>query len=167
MIIWRLTHQKHLATATSGEGSRLWGGRWNSPGTAVVYASSHLSLAMLESIVNLDDLSLLAHFRCIPIELEPDLVRQLPERDLPAGWDATTEPEGTKKLGDAFVQSRESVALAVPSAVVPVELNILINPGHADFGKLKIGEPRPVPSDKRLLGLGRGGKTLKLRHPAG
>jgi RES domain-containing protein len=146
---WRLTKTKHLSTAWDGEGARRLGGRWNSVGTAVVYVSATLSLALAEVLVHLPG-GVLPAFTAIPIEFGESLVTVLAPRDLPADWNRTPPAPSTQTIGDKWVMAAGSALLKVPSVVVPQEFNYVINPRHADFARVRIGTPLPFPFDSRL-----------------
>jgi RES domain-containing protein len=147
---WRIVKEKHAAGAFSGDGARLFGGRWNSRGTAVVYTSSTKSLAALESLVHLNPP---VHFRyvALPIEFDDGLVEILPRKALPADWSAEPPAPSSKALGDAWVREARSALLAVPSLLVAGEPNYLVNPAHPDFKKISIGKPELFAFDPRLL----------------
>jgi RES domain-containing protein len=147
---WRLTKTKYLESAWDGEGARQQGGRWNSVGTPVVYVSGTLSLALTELLVHIDA-GILAAFTAIPVEFDESLVRVLEPRDLPSDWQSNPPPGSTQAIGDEWVSSGGSAMLRVPSVVVPVEFNYVVNPGHSDFRRLRIGEPIAFPLDSRLL----------------
>lgn len=145
---WRLTKTKHLANAWDGEGARLSGGRWNSAGTAVVYVSATLSLALVETLVHVPS-GVLPAYAAIPIEFDAALVTRLDLRKLPSDWQSSPAPHSTQALGDAWAQAGSAV-LQVPSVVVPLESNYLINPRHRDFNRIRIGKAMPFPFDARL-----------------
>ena len=134
----------------SGEGASLTGGRWNSKGVRVIYASESLALALLEIMANAR--------RTIPPGKEfftidvPDDVRVevLRSHDLPARWMSAPAPRRIQEIGDEWIQKVRSVALIVPSAIVPHERNALLNPAHPDFRRLIVGTPQRIPVDKRL-----------------
>lgn len=146
---WRLTKTKHLTTAWDGERAKRDGGRWNSVGTAVVYTSATLSLALAETLVHITSGVLLA-YTAMRIEFEESLVTALGARDLPPNWRDNPVPPSTQALGDAWVMAGTSLALRVPSVVVPVEFNYVLNPKHPDFRRIHIGTPMPFPFDPRL-----------------
>ena len=149
---FRLCKTRHAATAFTGEGARVAGGRWNSPGVAVVYASSSLSLATLEVLVHLDDPEVFARlFSWFAVEIPEDQVEELDESKLPPAWcaDETTSP--TRAIGDAWVRSHRTAALAVPSVVTPGEKNYLVNPAHPGFAAIRIATPQLFRPDPRLL----------------
>jgi RES domain-containing protein len=140
---WRLVEGDELATAFDGEGVARAGGRWNSKGVRVVYLSSSLALAALELLAQLDGAEVDRPLVAIPVALDPASLLCVDEDALPSGWDA---PEGvlhTRFVGDSWVRRQTSVVLAVPSRLVRVERNYLLNPAHPDAGAVTIGEARP------------------------
>ena len=149
-VAWRLVKNVHAATAFSGEGAARTGGRWNSYGRHVVYASSSRSLAVLENLVHLDFpvAHLMALFR---VEFHGGLITTLPPKSLPSEWRIDPPAGSTQKLGDQWITDAHACVLAVPSAIVPEEVNYLLNPAHPDFAKLKISAPEAFALDPRLL----------------
>jgi len=145
---WRIVKAKHAATAFSGEGARLFGGRWNSPGVSLVYTSSTQALAALESLVHLNP-PVLFQYAVIPVEFDAALVEKVSA--LPAGWRDSPAPPSTQALGDAWAAQARSAVLELPSVIIPGESNFLLNPAHPDFRKIVIGKPAPFAFDPRLL----------------
>jgi RES domain-containing protein len=146
---WRLVKAKHVDTAFSGVGARLAGGRWNHPGTPVVYVSSTMALAVLELFVHLDRRSRTTlRLASIPVRIPDELVADRPA--LPPGWRAEPPPKATKDLGTAWLRAGSSCALRIPSAIVPVEDNLMLDPDHPDFQTIEIGTPQPYSLDPRL-----------------
>ena len=148
---WRITKTKYVDDALSGRGARMRGGRFNSEGTPLVYTAGSLSLAVLEVLAHLPSDRHLRQHRVVPVRFSEDLVEQLYQEDLPNDWRATPAPSSTQALGDAWVSSKRSLALRVPSAVVPAEPNYLINPLHPDVAEIDMGEARPLDIDPRLM----------------
>jgi RES domain-containing protein len=149
---FRICKTRHLATALSGEGARLGGGRWNSPGLPVVYTSSSLSLATLEVLVHLEDPELLAHlFSWLPLEVPDELVEWIDPATLPSEWLNDEPGPASRSAGDGWLRSRRSAALAVPSVVTPGEWNYLLNPAHPDFPKIQPGPAKAFRPDPRLI----------------
>jgi RES domain-containing protein len=141
---WRIV-QAHVADrAFSGEGARRYGGRWNSKGYAVIYTSSSISLAILEVLVHIQIYDILEEYVYIPVEFDQKLSLALNPVELPGNWKIDPSPLIIKQLGDSWVESRQSLILEVPSAIVPAEKNYLFNPAHPDFRKLKIGAPNKL-----------------------
>ena len=148
---WRIVKEKHVAAAFSGEGAARTGGRWNSRGVAVVYTSASRSLAALEMLVHLIP-PVKFRYKLIPVEFINDIVERIDKAALPPDWRAEPPPPSTKRLGDAWVRLSRSAVLAVPSVIIPAELNYLLNPAHVDFRKITIGKPVDFAFDPRLLG---------------
>ena len=150
---YRLTTREFAQTAFSGEGARRWGGRWNNPGTAVVYAADSLSLAQLELLVRLHRADLIRQrFCCVVAELPAELV--LPTDalgELPTDWAAGIPRPTTQQMGDRWVREQRSVAVEVPSAITAGEMNFLLNPGHPDFARIKVFPPADFAFDGRLF----------------
>jgi RES domain-containing protein len=148
---FRLCKTRHVATAFTGEGARLNGGRWNLPGKPVVYTSSSLSLATLEVLVHLEDpVAFGKMFSWFSLEIPPETVETVEAESLPDGWNDDTS-RLSRAIGDAWLASSRSAALAVPSAVTPGEWNYLLNPAHPDFTKIPIDAPQPFRPDPRLV----------------
>lgn len=148
---WRIVKAKYSAAAFDGEGARLFGGRWNSPGTAMIYAADSPSLAALELLVGLDDASFLSSFVLRSVDIPDAAIADLKANLLPANWRSYPAPPALARQGDAWIRSSSSLALRVPSVVVPQQSNLLIHPGHPDFRSLVFGAPEPFHLDPRLL----------------
>lgn len=148
--VWRLVTARFADTAFSGEGARLHGGRWNHKGIPMVYTAASQSLAMLEMLVQ--DQPLRARYVMIPATLPADLeTEELTPARLPADWrDAAARP-ALQALGSDWIKRQSSAVLAVPSVVIPVETNYLLNPLHPAFARIKTGEARELVTDIRLL----------------
>ncbi len=136
ILAYRLVKRKWLKSAFDGEGARLFGGRWNSHGKACVYVAGSESLAMLEVMVHLDDYSLLRHYTLLEVRLPANDVLRLPVEQLPADWRDEPAPQTTADIGDGWLAGGSSLALALPSVVVPRELNYLLNPAHPNFERV-------------------------------
>ena len=147
---WRI--DKPARDAFSGEGARLYGGRWNSPGVPVVYLSEHQSLAALEIIVHQRPLTPHGDFLAYFIKWEEAQTERLLEKDLPPNWRTSPPEPANLAIGDEWVKARRSLILAVPSAIIPEEVNFLLNPAHPDFRRVKVPKPVPFHFDPRLVG---------------
>jgi RES domain-containing protein len=151
---WRIVKAKHSKGAFTGEASSLLGGRWNSPGTKLIYTASSISLALLEMLVHLGRSETLEAYQLIRIAFEESHLVRLDRSSLPPTWRSYPPPREVQNIGDQWVAANTSVILAVPSAVVPSEVNYLVNPSHPDFRSLRISEPMPFPIDRRLATAG-------------
>ncbi len=149
MRVWRLASSRY--PPLTGEGARLAGGRWNSPGTPMVYASTHLSLSVLEMLVHLDVARLPADLVSFEVALPDEAVETLDLSLLRPGWENNPFQRETREIGDRWIREGRGLALVVPSAVVPAERNVLINPLHADIRQIRIASQEPFAFDMRLL----------------
>jgi RES domain-containing protein len=151
MRIWRICKQRFAGEAFSGLGARRFGGRWNTPGVPMVYASSSLSLAAIELFVHLepnqqpDDLVSIAAL--LPAG-EP--AQRLGPGALPPNW-WTDDFDPLRELGDRWIREARSLAIEVPSAALRMEWNVLVNPLHPAIAQIKIEPPQPFRFDARMF----------------
>jgi len=145
---WRIVKARHAVTAFTGEGAARTGGRWNSRGAPIVYASGAKSLAVLESLVHLNP-PVLFRYAAFYIRFDQKLAETVTHP--PTDWQTQPPGPATKMIGDAWVREKRSAVLQVPSIIVPEELNYLLNPAHRDFGRITISKPQPFVFDPRLL----------------
>lgn len=150
LSVWRITSKKFIKTAFNGKGARLYGGRWNTPGTPLIYTAESKSLAVLEILVHLDSPDLLRKYVLFEVKVEDSLVTHLGPASLPKDWRQDPPPAAAQNIGDDWASSARSAVLRVPSAIVTGEFNFLLNPRHPDFSKLKIGPPQSFFLDPRL-----------------
>jgi len=151
MRIWRLCPQRRAESAFDGEGARRYGGRWNHAGVPAVYASATISLAVLEYLVHADLDLLPERLVVIPVELPGRLIVNVGDvAELPKEWRHSPVPDAVKDVGTAFLRTGRTPVLAVPSAVVPQELNYLMNPRHPRIADLVLGAAQPFSLDPRL-----------------
>ncbi len=148
---YRITKTNHVANAFDGEGARLYGGRWNSIGTRIVYLAGSRSLATLEILVHVEDISTVeGQYSVIPVTLPEELIDRIPPLELPKGWSSPEPVTATQVFGDRWVSEERSLVLEVPSAVTNEEKNYLLNPKHPDFHQIGLGDPLPFRIDSRL-----------------
>ncbi len=152
MRLWRISKRQYAKHALSGEGAKLLGGRWNFPGWAVVYTSSSLALAALETFVHLPSpLILPKNLVAVEIEIPDELSREnINRKKLPKDWQNSSAPESLKVLGTSWLKKNVSAVLETPSAVIPSEVNLLLNPSHDEFQLVKIVSIVPFEYDPRL-----------------
>ncbi len=148
---WRIIKQKFATNAFDGEGTRLYGSRWSSPGTRIVFAAEYLSLATLEILVHLQKSDLFSSFVAYSIDFGDHHVSDLDSNLLPENWCDSPPPPEVQQVGDNWVQEQFSLVLRVPSAIISHEYNFLINPAHAEFSRLTISEPIQLDVDSRLF----------------
>lgn len=150
--VWRICHKKYSNSAFSGEGAKLYGGRFNSEGFAAVYTSGSLSLALLEILVRTNDRAFFEACTLFYADIPASGIYEATFGDLPAGWDNIPHGSHSQKFGDNWLKSKTELALKVPSVVVPVEHNYILNPNHPDFNRMKTSSADKLPLDKRLFG---------------
>ncbi len=156
MRLWRICRQARAKDAFSGEGARLYGGRWNSQGVRVVYTSTSLALAAIETFVNLEPNLQPDDLVSIECELPDDIeMERLGPDHLPRHWYATGN-ESLRRFGDSWVRAGSTVALWVPSAAIRGEWNVLLNPAHPLFAKIRSYEAQPFEFDVRMFVAGKG-----------
>jgi RES domain-containing protein len=152
MELYRIAHE-HYATDLSGTGARLYGGRWNSEGTAALYTASTRALALLETLVH-TPLHVLKQKKFLLVTLQlPDetTVEKIDLRKLPSGWDVWDLKQHTQQLGDRFLQHNKKLLLQVPSVLVPEEFNYVLNPSHPHMSRLKVLQQRPLLWNERFF----------------
>lgn len=151
MRLWRICRKKYAATAFSGMGAAKSGGRWNHPGFRMVYASENSSLAQLELFVHLDP-DLIPRDLVLTVVTVPERVSSetVSMRKLPRDWRNYPAPAALRDLGTDWLQQARSLLLRVPSAVNPLESNLLINPLHPEFATLGKVVQKPFKFDPRL-----------------
>ncbi|MBC7909095.1 MAG: RES domain-containing protein [Pyrinomonadaceae bacterium] len=148
---WRIVKTKYAAHAFDGEGARLYGGRWNSPGLRMVYTSESLALAALEILAHMGKSSMLAFYSRCAAHFDDSLVTSLDRSRLPANWRTYPSPSELQFLGGAWMAAETSVVLEVPSVMIETESNYLLNPLHPDYASLVIDPPEPFDFDPRLI----------------
>lgn len=153
MELYRIAQEKY-AEDLSGNGARLFGGRWNSEGQFALYTSFTRSLALLETLAHTPAKLLQAKTYLLITLFIPDTtaIQSIEAKKLPHGWDDVEISPFTQKTGDQFLIAKKNLALAVPSVLIPEELNYVLNPLHADFKKVKIVNKRRIQFDNRVQG---------------
>jgi len=147
---WRIVKKRHVGSAFDGEGARRYGGRWNSPGTAIVYASETRALSLLEVLAGLRSVRPVGAYVIIPATFDESMILGVETHELPPEWRRYPPRAATQRIGDDWADQERSAILRVPSAIVPEEFNYLLNPAHPDFPRIDIGTPEDVTIDPRL-----------------
>lgn len=151
METYRLSRAKY-AFLLFGKGAALRGARWNSIGVELIYTAGNRSLAMAEVAVHLTLATLPADYMMVTIHIPDSLpMAKLNVADLPADWNAFPHPASTQAIGDRFVNDNKYAVLDIPSAVTKGDHNLLINPKHRDFARIKIVSVEQFPFDKRIF----------------
>ena len=149
MIVHRICNSLY-SDDLSGNGAKLFGGRWNSRGIPMLYVSEHISLAVLEMLVNNQFKDFSIELCLIRISI-PDTIeiKEIKLNKLKLEWNE--DFSYSKFIGNEFIKSMNNLILKVPSAVIGEEHNFLINPLHADFKKIKIADTKQFKTDERLF----------------
>jgi len=151
MHVYRLARKKYKIEL-SGKGAARSGNRWNSKGTEIIYCANSRALAVAEIVVHLSLGTMPTDYVLLEIDLPTSVPRKTLRRSsLPIGWNDFPHILETQGIGDDFVRNGATCVLKVPSAVVPGEFNLLINPAHPDFAKISIHGQTGFPLDERLL----------------
>ena len=149
MTFYRITNSAYKDDL-SGQGAKIVGGRWNLPGHQALYTSEHISLCVLEMLVNitLPESSLNYHLLkiTIPDTYEPTIILN---KKLKTNWQ--DDEAYTQFMGTEFLKNKQAAVLKIPSAVICEENNYLLNPLHPDFKKIVIRKSSPFKFDNRLF----------------
>ena len=149
MQVFRITKSKWADKLTASG----YQARWNSNGFFVIYSAENCSLACLENLVHRNGFGLDVDFSLVTI-LIPDAIKKIviDIKKLPIGWNSNDEKSQlqSQQIGDNWLRRQQSAVLVVPSAIIAGEKNVLINPNHPDFDKIKIKLTEPFNFDKRL-----------------
>lgn len=148
---WCIVKARYAASAWDGEGARLEGGRWNSPGIPLVYTSDSAALAALEMLVHLGRGAILGAYVLIGCTFDEELVSRVDPKRLPRNWRSYPAPPELQTLGDEWVKSGSSPVLQVPSAILVSDSNFLLNPRHREFKAIRVLGPQLFEFDPRLL----------------
>lgn len=151
MLVYRIVQNKERAHDLSGTGAFTFGGRWNNPGTFMLYTSENRALALLETLVHFDEEDAPPQLHILEMSIDKSsLVYALPDYELPANW---RDPENIalKEMGDLLMKKKEYIGYRVRSAVLTEEYNILLNPLFPDFNNLvNVVTVTPYSPDARL-----------------
>lgn len=152
MFVYRIDRQKRAQETLSGKGAELYGGRWNYPGTLAVYCAGSRSLALLEMLVHLDLQKQFPPDRIIvEINIPKEVsIEYLDPSQLDQGWRNFPYSGETQSVFTNFVKKEKGAVLAVPSVVIPQELNFIINPLHPEIKKVTVKQTTPLKLDQRL-----------------
>ena len=146
---YRIVQAEWAVSAMTGEGARLFGGRWNPPGVPAVYLADSRALAALEIIVNAPREVTSLEWRIFEVEVPEDLIETVKPDALPHDWQALPSSPGARLHGGRCLRSGV-LAFRLPSAVIPEEFTLLLNPLHPDAGKLRVSGPKMFRFDPRV-----------------
>lgn len=153
----RIFNSIFASSWNDGEGAFRYGGRWNSRGRRVLYVSDSLALATLEILVNLgvedilDDETIMTDYSFAEVGFSKDMILSVDDIALlPENWRVYPSLDEVRKIGDDWIASNTSAVLQVPTAILPIEFNYVINLDHKDIQKIKFGKPERFVFDERL-----------------
>ncbi|MBX2907006.1 MAG: RES family NAD+ phosphorylase [Taibaiella sp.] len=149
MLVYRISDCRFIDDL-SGKGAALYGGRWNSKDTHILYTAQSASLALLEAVVHLGKMPR-AGFCMATIEIPDKLPSPVKQEVLPPDWCSNPGPDALKQIGDRFISDGRFLALPVPSVVMPEEYNYLLNPAHPLFKSAKLKSIKPLNIDERII----------------
>ncbi len=151
MEAYRLSKEIY-ASILSGKGSAIKGARWNSIGVEIIYTAINRSLAMAEVAVHFSLATLPNDYMMVTINIPDKIsIKKLETKDLPNDWNSFPHPSTTQAIGDRFIADNKFCVLQIPSAVTQGDYNLLINPRHPEFKKIKIIKIESFPFDKRIF----------------
>lgn len=150
MQVYRLSKCEYIEDL-NGTGARLYGGRWNSKGQAVLYTAGSRSLALLEALVHLPQKNFQANFCMGELFVPKDIpIKEVHAEDLPEGWNKIPPQIFLKKIGDKWLSEGKEALFKVPSVIIPKEYNFLINPLHKEAKRIRLTRSYPYVFDVRL-----------------
>jgi RES domain-containing protein len=140
----------NFATSLTGEGAKLYGGRWNLIGSPCLYTSESKALCVLEYAANGSLEEMPGNLSVTVYSLPDKSWKEFHANDLPEGWQQVPAAEITKEWGSILLHEAKYLALKIPSVIIPSEYNFVLNPLHPDFKKVKIKEVHSFSFDKRI-----------------
>ena len=148
MMLFRFSPKQFIGEL-NGEGAKQRGGRWNSVGLPVVYTSTTISLSLLELLIYNASYEELRNNYLAKIEIPDILTAGMALISVKQNW--LKDIDYSRYIGDSFLTAKKSLLLKVPSAIIPDEYNVLINPLHKDIRKVKIIKTSAFQFDSRLF----------------
>lgn len=150
MIVYRLANKDYIDDR-DGVGAKLFGGRWNAINTPCIYTSEHISLALLEKFIHAKVAENMQNIALLKIELPDDeSLFHVDSKKLKQSW--TSDFDYTQWLGEQLLEDQSILAFSVPSAIIPEERNVIINPLSKRFQESRFKEICNFTTDYRLLG---------------
>ncbi|TAF75547.1 MAG: RES domain-containing protein [Bacteroidetes bacterium] len=149
MVVYRIA-ESEFARNISGYGASLYGGRWNKINYSLLYTATSVSLATLEVLVGIQSQSVYKKYKLIVLSVPDEGQKDIINSDQ-LSFDWIQNLDETQELGTNWVNNSKSFILNVPSAIVPIDKNILINPKHELFSKIEIVDFLDYNFDNRLF----------------
>lgn len=134
-----------------GTGARLIGGRWNSPGRAIIYAAETFSGALLEVLAHSNLGRVPRTHALVEITIPDKILVETLAPDMLPRWNAADQ-RASRAYGDQWLEERRTAVLLVPGIVTGGrERNVLLNPEHQDFARITASAPQNIVWDERLF----------------
>ena len=149
MLVYKVSNGKYASDLT-GEGARLFGGRWNHIGTPCLYTSGSRSLAVLEFSVNVNLERILRHLTITTIEIPGNHIHKITISELPGNWKDAPAPSSAKDFGTYLLKGMHHLVIQIPSTIIPDEFNYLVNPRHSLNEECRIVEVKDLVYDLRI-----------------
>ncbi len=151
MLVYRITREKYQ-NDISGTGPKIHGGRWNPIGMKALYVSESKALSTLELLVHTRKDLVPPRYKMLIIEIPYNDIEEIKGiKNLPKDWRKNPPLAELKEIGEDLLINQNNLAIKVPSRIIPSEFNIVINPDHRDFTKVKIKDIEDFELDERLL----------------
>ena len=148
---WRILKSRYREHTFDGEGARLYGGRWNGPGYAMIYTAESIALAVLEILVHIENQQQLVDYQLGSAKFPESAIEHLDLERLPADWRRSPGPGQLQQIGNEWCAQGSSAVLQVPSVITGErESNYLLNRAHPDFATIELNEPEAFWIDPRL-----------------
>ncbi len=150
MLVYRLLQAAFRHEPLSGQGAALYGGRWNPKGVSLLYTTESPALSLLEVLVHLNP-KRIPEYYLVTLEL-PDSIRSYQAQELPPDWRATgsAQPLPSQTFLLDWLRNPASLVVEVPSSIVPIMANYLINPRHELFSSCRVANSERFDIDERL-----------------
>lgn len=149
MLVYRVSSPQYAGDIT-GTGAKLYGGRWNEKGTAVVYFASSRAMALMELLVHLRPQDLDRNYAIAVFEVPDNKIYKVSLELLPTDWKSDENKPALAKLCKRFIDEGKYLLMEVPSVLVEEESNYVLNPSHTDAARIKLISQRPFSFDHRL-----------------
>ena len=149
MIAYRISSPNYIGDL-SGNGSKLYGGRWNEKGIAIVYFAASRAMAVMEVLVHVRPDQVESKFALGVFELPDTDALTIATKDLPSDWKSLEYVDELKKIGSRFIIDKKYLIMRAPSTILEEEYNILLNPAHPLAKDVKMVDCRPFVFDRRF-----------------
>lgn len=148
---YRIVQPRWVATAMTGEGARLYGGRWNPPGVPAVYLAESRALAALEIVVHAPREVLALDWSVMEVEVPDHEIECIDPSVLPEDWRNLPSSPGARRMGERWLNGKSRLALKLPSVILPEECSLLLNPLHPESTRLRVSRISGFRFDARLF----------------